>query len=317
MKKLTQTNIRLLKKLLLIRKVEEKISNIYFTDKIKSPIHLSIGQEAASVVVCDLLTKNDVVFGTYRGHALYLAKNGNLNKMIAELFGKITGCARGKGGSMHLVDKKVNMMATSAIVASSIPEAVGYAFALKYEKKKEIVVCFFGDGATNQGVFHESLNYASLYKLPILFVCENNDLAIHSRVKDRSAQINLTEFAKVNKISSKSFYDYDYFTIQKKLKKIIFNMRNKNKPYFIEIKTNRHYSHVGPDTDWDLGYRNFNHEKKNINKDPINLIKKTLSKNQINKIQSHVNLTLKKAFEFAEKSKFPNKNEIKKNIFNE
>lgn len=305
-KNLYKEKLQLYETSLLIRKVEEKISNIYHTDKIKSPVHLSIGQEMTSALVCNNLNKKDTVFSTYRGHASYIAKGGNLNEMISELYGKESGCSEGKGGSMHLVDTNVNFMGTSALVASSIPEAVGYAFALKYKKKSNIVVCFFGDGATNQGVFHESLNIASLYKLPILFVCENNNLAIHSYLSDRSAQDNLIEFALVNKIKAKSINDYDYNLANTYLKKIIKNIRKKNEPFFLEFKTFRQYSHVGPDTDWNLGYRKMT-EFKN---DPLKKIIKELKKQDIETIHKKIGKKIYEAFNFAENEKFPSKKDL-------
>ncbi|MFC1461941.1 thiamine pyrophosphate-dependent dehydrogenase E1 component subunit alpha, partial [Verrucomicrobiota bacterium] len=148
---------RIYRSLYRIRRVEEEIARIYPTDKIKSPIHLSIGQEAISVGVCEALQPQDVVFGTYRSHALYLAKGGDLRKMIAELYGKATGCCKGKGGSMHLADVEHGVMGTSAVVGTTIPNAVGYAYALKYQRKNSVVASFFGDGAVEEGVFHESL----------------------------------------------------------------------------------------------------------------------------------------------------------------
>src|SRR5580658_3355058 len=143
---------RLFKTLLLIRSTEERIAAVYPTDCIKSPVHLSIGQEAVAVGVCDALSRTDVVAMSYRGHAVYLAKGGDLRKMIAELYGKVTGCARGKGGSMHLVAPEVGVLGASAVVATTIPHAVGYAYALKLRKSPHIVVSFFGEGATEEGV---------------------------------------------------------------------------------------------------------------------------------------------------------------------
>src|SRR4051794_19251635 len=145
-----------------IRRVEEEIARVYPTDRIKSPVHLSIGQEAVSVGVCEALSPNDVVFGTYRGHALYLAKGGDLPHMIAELYGKSTGCTRGKGGSMHLVDVAHGVMGMSAVVGTTIANAVGYAYAARYRDDNRVVASFFGDGATEEGVFAESLNFAVL-----------------------------------------------------------------------------------------------------------------------------------------------------------
>src|SRR5437762_7913752 len=152
--------------LYLVRRVEEEVARIYPSDKIKSPVHLSIGQESSSVGVCDVLLPDDIVSASYRGHAAYLAKGGDLNAMIAELYGKDTGCARGKGGSMHLVGMDHGILGGSAVVGTTIPVAVGYALALKREGKGRVVACFFGDGATEEGVFHESMNFAALHKLP-------------------------------------------------------------------------------------------------------------------------------------------------------
>src|SRR5262245_64132414 len=151
-----------------IRRTEEEIARLYPTDRIKSPVHLSIGQEAVSAAVCDALEPRDVVFGTYRGHALYLAKGGDLDRMMAELYGKVTGCARGKGGSMHLVDSAHGVMGASAVVASTIPLAVGYAYKVKLRSERRVVASFFGDGAVEEGVFHESINFAKLKELPVL-----------------------------------------------------------------------------------------------------------------------------------------------------
>ena len=171
-----ETVYRLLR---LTRRTEEEIARLYPTDKIKSPIHLSIGQEFVSVGVISTLNDSDVVSATYRGHATYIAKGGDLAKMMAELYGKAGGCAGGKAGSMHLVDMDRNILGTSAVVATTIPLAVGYALALKREGRGRVVVSFFGDGATEEGAFAESLNFASLHDLPVLFVCENNGYAIN------------------------------------------------------------------------------------------------------------------------------------------
>src|SRR5438552_3213079 len=180
-----------------IRRVEEEVARVYPTDTIKSPVHLSIGQEAASVGVCEALRPDDIVFGTYRGHALYLAKGGDLREMIAELYGKATGCTHGKGGSMHLIAPAQGVLGTSAVVGTTIANAVGYAYALRYRQalgaglptppQPPIVASFFGDGATEEGVFAESLNFAALKRLPVLFVCENNRYAIHTHQSRRQA----------------------------------------------------------------------------------------------------------------------------------
>src|SRR5205807_716014 len=179
---------RLYRALLRIRRVEEEVARVYPTDRIKSPVHLSIGQEAVSVGVCEALRPDDVVFGTYRGHAMYLAKGGDLKAMVAELYGKAAGCTKGKGGSMHLIDPEAGVMGTSAVVGTTIANAAGYAYALKTRRAQAIVVSFFGDGATEEGVFAETLNFAVLKRLPILFVCENNGYAIHTKQSQRQGK---------------------------------------------------------------------------------------------------------------------------------
>src|SRR5262245_51140583 len=164
---------RLYRSLLRIRRLEEEVARVYPTDRIRSPVHLSIGQESVSVGVCESLRPQDVVFGTYRGHALYLARGGDMRRMVAELHGKVSGCTKGKGGSMHLIAPECGVMGTSAVVGTTIANAAGYAYALRLHRENAVVASFFGDGATEEGVFAETLNFAVLKRLPMLFVCEN------------------------------------------------------------------------------------------------------------------------------------------------
>src|SRR5437660_7795827 len=182
---------RLYRSLYRIRRLEEEVARVYPSDRIKSPVHLSIGQEAVSVGVCEALLPCDVVYGTYRGHALYLARGGDLKRMVAELYGKATGCTGGKGGSMHLIAPEQGMMGTSAVVGTTIANAVGYAYALRYRRWPAVVASFFGDGATEEGVFAESLNFAVLKRLPILFVCENNQYVIHTHQSRRQGTADI------------------------------------------------------------------------------------------------------------------------------
>ncbi len=301
-----------------IRRVEEEIARIYPTDKIKSPVHLSIGQEAISVGVCEALLTQDVVFGTYRGHALYLAKGGNLEKMIAELYGKATGCAGGKGGSMHLVDVNAGVMGTSAIVGTTIPQAVGYAFAQKYLNSQKLVVCFFGDGAVEEGAFHESMNFATLKKLPIIFICENNGLAIHSSQRNRQGFPSIYQLAKAYSIPSEKIEYNDIFTINKKVKKAADDIRRKNSgPRFFECITYRFKEHVGPNEDFQAGYRLQKDAEKWIKNDPVKKLAKLINPLTRQKIESQIEAAIKKAFQFAEDSPFPNPEELYKDVFKE
>ena len=298
-----------------IRLSESEVSRLYPSDVIKSPIHLSIGQESVSAAVCEALKKKDIVFGTYRGHALYIAKGGNLKAMMAELYGKIDGCSKGKGGSMHLIDTSVGMMGTSAVVATSIPEAVGYAMAIKYNKSDQVVVCFFGDGATGAGAFHESLNFASLKHLPILFICENNKYAIHSPIADRSSQLELYKFGLVNNIPSSVQKDRCVFKLYSKSKELIDEIRDGGGPRFFEVYTDRWLEHVGPSEDWQLGYRSEKEKQKWKKNDQIERLSELLSTEDKNKIEKKVKKEVREAILFAENSPFPTDEDLYKDVY--
>src|SRR5688572_14757425 len=246
----------LYRKLQRIRRVEEEIARLYPSDKIKSPVHLSIGQEAVAVGVCDPLRHDDVVSGTYRSHASYMAKGGDLCALFAELYGKATGCARGKGGSMHLVDMNQYILGTSAVVGTTVPIAVGYALALKREGKARVVAAFFGDGATEEGVLYESLNFAALHRLPVLFVCENNFLAIHTPLEKRWATRQLCERVRTYSIPAHQIADSDVMKIRQLTAESVGLMRSgEGGPVFLECHTYRWREHVGPNEDYDAGYR--------------------------------------------------------------
>ncbi len=300
-----------------IRRVEEEIGRVYPSDKIKSPVHLSIGQEAISVAACEVLLADDVVFGTYRGHALYLAKGGNLNKMIAELYGKATGSNKGKGGSMHLIDIKTGVMGQSAVVGTTIPQAVGYAYAQKYLKTKRIVICFFGDGAVEEGVFHESMNFAALKKLPIIFVCENNFYAIHTHQLQRQANPNIWEKAGSYGMPSERIEDGDIFKIYEKINDIATSLREGTSegPFFLECITYRWKEHVGPGDDFHLGYRTKQERDPWIKNDQIQKVAQLLDLKKRKKIESEVEQEIKEAFEFAENSPFPKDSELFTEVF--
>jgi len=301
-----------------IRRVEEEIARVYPTDEIKSPVHLSIGQEAVSVGVCEALRPDDVVFGTYRGHALYLAKGGDLKKMIAELYGKVTGCAKGKGGSMHLGDIEARVMGGSAVVGTTIPQAVGYAYALKLLGKDLVVASFFGDGATEEGVFHESMNFAALKKVPMIFICENNFYAIHSHQRDRLPVSNLCERARTYGMSAESIKDNDVLTIYKLVKEAVSEIRGKGSgPRFFECMTYRWKEHVGPNEDFDAGYRSRKEAEPWFNKDPVKQQGDVLGLSVRQGIEAEVEAEIREAFEFAERSAFPNDEELYSDVFKE
>lgn len=300
-----------------IRRVEEETANIYPSDKIKSPIHLSIGQEAVSVGVCEALRPDDVVFGTYRGHAMYLAKGGDLKGMIAELYGKVTGCARGKGGSMHLADASKGVMGTSAIVGTTIPISVGYAYSLKLKRSDAVSVSFFGDGAVDEGNFHESLNFAALKKLPVMFVCENNSFAIHSHHLNRHHSDNIYERARTYGMPSERIEDGDIFRIYDFTKEYTEKMRKGEGPVFLEVVTCRWREHVGPNEDFYLGYRTEEQVTCWIKDDQMPRVKGLLSPKVVKDIESEAEKEIKEAFKFAEESPFPKEEELYMHLFKE
>lgn len=289
---------KLLYEALRIRMVEEKIIELYPTDQIQSPVHLSIGQEAVAVGICSNLSNNDWVFINYRGHAFYLAKGGPLPEFFAELMGKSGGLSKGKAGSMHLADPAHGIIGASAVVASTISHAVGAALASRIKGEHgRVFVANFGDGAMEQGVFFESMNFASLHKLPVLFLCEDNELAVHSPKDERQA----FDLRQVVEAFGIPFYSiekgFDPNAIAMESSEIIENLRITGSPAFIRIRTARYREHVGPGEDFKAGYRS----EETINrwklKDPLLKDSETLT---LYKKQIEDEIT--KALEFAYKS---------------
>ncbi|HEV3437962.1 MAG TPA: thiamine pyrophosphate-dependent dehydrogenase E1 component subunit alpha [Gemmata sp.] len=308
---------RLYRSLYRIRRVEEEVARAYPTDKIKSPTHLSIGQESVSVGVCHALRTEDIVFGTYRGHAMYLAKGGNLNAMVAELFGKVTGCTRGKGGSMHLIDPEVGVMGTSAVVGTSIANAAGYAYALQLRRSDAVVVSFFGDGATEEGVFAETLNFAAIKKLPLLFVCENNGYAIHTHQTRRQARPDICARAEAYGVQAERIDGNDVIELTKRSRKAISQLRASDGPRLLEVMTYRWREHVGPGEDYQLGYRTEAERDPWVETDPIRQLANELFASERAEIEADVEAEITAAFAFAEASPFPDAAELMTDIFKE
>lgn len=301
---------RLYEKIALIRRAEEVIAEIYPSDKIKSPVHLAIGQEYISAAVIDNLGANDYVAGTYRGHGVYLAKGGSLRAMMAELFGKDSGCAKGRAGSMHLVESSKGIIGMSAVVGTGIPIAVGHALAIKQQNRNDVVAVFMGDGATEEGCFSESINFAALHKLPILFVCENNGLAIHEPLEKRWAANTLTERVATYNIPTKRFLSPDTLAIHSYAKNAITRIKRGGGPEFIECLTHRWCEHVGPNSDYDQGYRSLEESKYWTENDALEVLGRLLNADDKSTIDRHIETQLKEAVEFAETSQFPKPEEL-------
>jgi TPP-dependent pyruvate/acetoin dehydrogenase alpha subunit len=300
-----------------IRRLEEEVARIYATDKIKSPVHLSIGQESVSVGVCTALKPHDVVFGTYRGHAMYLAKGGDLNAMVAELYGKATGCTKGKGGSMHLIDPEAGVMGTSAVVGTTIANAAGFAYALKQRRSDAVVVSFFGDGATEEGVFAETLNFAVLKRLPILFVCENNGYAIHTRQTLRQGKPDIRARAEAYGVPAERIDGNDVAALLRRTEAVLTALRSGGGPWFFEVTTYRWREHVGPGNDFQLGYRTEAEREPWTASDPVRQLAEQLPPHERVCIEDEVEEEIADAFAFAEASLFPGPDELMTDIFKE
>ena len=309
---------RLYRSMMLIRHVEERVAREYPTDKIKSPIHLSIGQEATAAGVAAALRKDDVIFGTYRNHAVYMAKGGHLPRMVAELYGKVTGCGRGKSGSMHLVDVEAGVLSASAIVGTGIPNAVGYAAAIKMQKKDNVALTFFGDGAVDEGCFYESLNFAALERLPVIFLCENNGYAVYSRQLDRQPNSNITERAATLGVQAARIDGNDALGIYEQVAKAVSALRHGHGgPFLFECMTYRWREHVGPNEDFDGIRRDRAEAEVWFEKDPLRLIGSRLDEQTRKEIEAEVTREIDEAFAFAEASPFPTMDELNKDVFKE
>jgi TPP-dependent pyruvate/acetoin dehydrogenase alpha subunit len=308
---------RLYRALYRIRRLEEEVARVYPTDRIKSPVHLSIGQEAVSVAVCEALRPHDVVFGTYRGHALYLARGGDLRQMVAELYGKATGCTKGKGGSMHLIAPEQGVMGTSAVVGTTIANAVGYAYALRYRRQDAVVASFFGDGATEEGVFGESLNFAVLKRLPVLFVCENNGYAIHTPQARRQGTSAICERARAYGLPAELLGGNDVHLLCDRAREVVARVRAGEGPWFLEVLTYRWREHVGPGDDYHLGYRTPAEAAPWIAGDPVRRLGEMLEPSARRRIEEEVEEEIAEAFAFAEASPFPEPAELTSDVFKE
>ncbi len=312
-------NLELYLMIYLIRRCEEKIISIYPTDDMKTPMHMSMGEEAIAAGVCYALRKEDQIFGSYRSHAIYLAKSRDTDDFFAEMYGKDTALLKGKGGSMHMSAAHHGFMGTSGIVASVIPIAVGAAFANKALRNNKYAAVFFGDGATNEGVFWESLNVASLMKLPIIFVCEDNDLAVHTPKSERDGYKSLCDIvSKFNclVIKEKSTdVEVIYRTIQKGLKL----MQQKEMPLFIHVSYYRYLEHVGINEDFNAGYRSKKEFLKWFTKDPVKiqrnkLIEIGLSEKEVQDAERKIEAKIDASILKAQKAAFCEKSELYRGV---
>ncbi len=301
------------KNMLRIRLVEESIAEKYSEQKMRCPTHLSIGQEAISVGVCGNLSNEDFLMSTHRAHAHYLAKGGNLKAMLAEIYGKKTGCSGGMGGSMHLIDKSVGFMGSTAIVANTIPVAVGLGMSLKIKQQENISCVFFGDGAVEEGAFYESINFALVHNLPVLFICENNLYSVYSGLDVRQPKNRkIYNMAKGIGISSDSGDGNKLEEVYEMTRQAKTKILSEEGPQLLEFSTYRWREHCGPNYDNDIGYRD---EEEFLNwkeKDPLKDL--LLNEEKLTSIKESIMKEITEAHMFAEESLFPSKEDYMKLI---
>lgn len=304
--------IQLHTEMLRIRRVEEAIAATYEQQEIRCPVHFCIGQEAVPVGISQHLRREDLVFSGHRNHGHFLAKGGSLNSMIAELYGRVTGCAAGRGGSQHLIDLEAGFVAAAPILAGTIPIATGVAWAMKRKSLENVAVVYFGDGATEEGPFYEAVNYAAVHELPVLYVCENNLYSVHSSMDVRRPQgRSITDIVTGFGVPVAQLDGNDAGNVWHEAGEAIQRIRNGAGPIFLEFSTYRWLEHCGPMDDTGLGYRTHEELEAWKRNDPLARSLNTLL--QIPEFDPEVivaagaaiEVEIRKAFEFARASDFP------------
>lgn len=308
---------RLHRELLRIRLIEERIAEIYTGYEMRCPVHLSIGQEAVAVGVCAHLQRSDYVMSGHRSHGHYLAKGGDLKAMFAEMHGKVTGCTSGKGGSMHLLDLDAGFLGAVPIVGSTIPITVGAAWASRIKGEQRVFVTFFGEGATEEGVFHEAINFASLKQLPVVFVCENNFYSVYSPLNVRQpGHREVYEVAKGHGVDAAQGSGNDMLAVYGMAERAIAKARAGGGPSFLEFKTYRWREHCGPFYDNDIGYRTPDEFETWKQKDPVPAYQQhlrdigVLSDQALHELTRELGAEIDEAIAFARNSPFPDASEM-------
>lgn len=308
--------------MLRIRRFEEKVAElVYPLKEIICPCHLYIGQEAVATGVCSALKKEDWVFSTHRSHGHYIAKGGDIKALMAELYGKETGCSRGRGGSMHLSSPEQGLAGSSAIVAGTIPLAVGAALAFSMQGRDSVAVAFFGDGAASEGVFYESLNFASLKKLPVVFICENNLYSTHLPISACLAHIQIWEKAQAFNMPGVRVDGNNVAEVFQAAKRAIDDARLGKGPTLIECMTYRWRGHVGPNYDLDKGLRSKEELDYWMQQCPIKALEEFLlthgiiAESEKIKIIESIDKEVEDSVTFAKKSPYPDERNHLNHVF--
>jgi pyruvate dehydrogenase E1 component alpha subunit len=299
--------------MLRIRLVEERIAALYTEWEMRCPVHLCIGQEAIAVGACSVLDHSDYAFSGHRSHGHYLAKGGDLKAMMAEIYGKATGCAGGKGGSMHLIDLETGFLGSAPIVGSTIPIAVGAAFGAAMKNERRVTVAFLGEGAVEAGVFYESLNFAALKKLPVVFVCENNLYSVYSPLEVRQPPRGIVGIARSMGVEGHQADGNDVEAVSELCSQAADKARNGGGPTFLEFSTYRWREHCGPEFDNHIGYRSEQEylqwkERCPLARSESGLLRsKAVSRPELDEMTTELNREIDVAVAFAKQSPFPDK----------
>src|SRR5687768_946407 len=305
--------VDLLRRMWLIRAFEEKVSALYAERQIVGLLHLGIGQEAVAVGVCGLLRQDDFVFGGHRSHGHALAKGADVNRLMAEIAGRATGYCGGKAGSMHIVALDAGFITATGVVGGTIPLALGAAFAAKEKKRGQVATVFFGDGAGQAGPFHESLNIASLWQLPVIFLCENNGYAEFTPLSAHTKVERLAQHAKIYGIPASTVDGNDLFAVRDAMQKALEKCRAGKGPVFVECLTHRMRGHYEGDPG---KYRELSQLAEWKKKDPIGRAaralksEKAVTDKELEAIEREARRLVEKAAEFALSSPWPGASEV-------
>jgi TPP-dependent pyruvate/acetoin dehydrogenase alpha subunit len=319
--KIRANKLAMYRQMLRIRLIEEAIATRYAEQEMRCPTHLCIGQEAPPVGVSAHLRKDDLVFSGHRSHGHYLAKGGDLKAMVAELYGRATGCAGGKGGSQHLIDLACGFMGSAPILASTISVGVGAAWAAAMDGDDRVVIVYFGDGATEEGTFHEAVNFAGVRRLPVIFVCENNLYSVHSALDIRQPPRSIASLGLAHGVAALQGDGNDVDIVQELAREAIERARSGAGATLIELATYRWKEHCGPGDDTDLGYRTQAELVDWKRRDPIATYAERLRRDaaldlaEEKAIQTELEREIEDAFQFAKTSPFPAVSELLSHVY--
>jgi pyruvate dehydrogenase E1 component alpha subunit len=310
--------VYMFRKMVEIRFFEERVFDLYAQNLVPGTIHLYAGEEAVAVGVCAALERDDYITSTHRGHGHCIAKGADLKRTMAEILGKKTGYCKGKGGSMHIADFSIGMLGATAVVGAGIPIAVGAGLSIKLRKTRQVVACFFGEGASNQGTFHEGINMASIWKLPVIFICENNLYAMGTRQSRVMNIENIADRATAYGIPGVVVDGNDVLAVYEATVKAVERARKGEGPTLIECKTYRHKGHSRVDP---AKYRPKEEVEEWLAKDPIKRFKEKLlqegaiTEAEIQQIERELSAEIEEAVKFAMESPYPKPEEALEDVY--